>query len=178
MKIVSLGLIATLALSAPISSASARDHFHGHGGRHFGLLGALVVGAVTIATAPVVLLADAVSEGHRGSRHHDRESDDGYGRGYDRPQPYEGDPRGAYEAPPPQYNYGPPPQASYYAPPPGYYAQGRYAQQPQYQQQQYPPQQYAPPQAPYAQPQYGPPQYVPEQGYPPPQAYYPPPDGE
>ncbi len=94
-----IGAVAASALVvAPMTQASA------HGYRHFGLLGgifglgaAAVVGAATIATAPLRVLAAP-----------------GYGPAY-APAP----PPPVYYAPAPQY-YAPAPR--YYAPPPAYYS--------------------------------------------------------
>src|SRR5437762_14090533 len=126
MRPLSIGLLAAALVALPLSAASASEfHHHRYGlvGGVFGLAGAVVVGVATIVTAPIVILADALSGGHR---YYQR--DGGYyGRGsaYD----YEGsnnytDPRGAYSGGP-EYRYPPrralpyPPQA--YAPSQAYY---------------------------------------------------------
>jgi hypothetical protein len=97
-KAAIIGACAAMALAAaPVALASA--HGYHHGGLIFGLaaLGAAaVVGAATIVTAPVRLLAAPFY---------------GPGPGYYAPGP-------GYYAPAPQY-YAP--QPYYYAPPPGYY---------------------------------------------------------
>src|SRR6202040_426510 len=79
---LSIGLGVALAI-APISAASAHEFYHHHHyglvGGIFGLAGAVVVGAVTIVTAPIVILAHAIS----GPRYERREGyDQGYG-GYE-----------------------------------------------------------------------------------------------
>jgi hypothetical protein len=107
--------LASVFLAGTVTTASAarwhtRDYrgggyYHRGPGPVLGLLGAVVVGAATIATAPIAILAGA-------------------GRSPPPPPPpgYYGPPQGygpAYDAPPP-----PPPQAYYgrgYGPPPGYY---------------------------------------------------------
>jgi hypothetical protein len=158
---VAAGLSATV-LVLSVSSADARwGHrgFYGHGGFHGGggyygrgyygggpgLVGGVVVGALTLATLPLAILSSAVGPGRGAAQGYDRPnygpSPYAYGppppRGYDQPygppqqqgysQQYE--PRGYYEqyGPPPQqqgYNeqYGP--RSGYsgdYGPPPGYY---------------------------------------------------------
>ena len=66
-RLVAAGALAAAASAAPISSASAHCWHHGcwhHRGPVVGVLdaaGAVVTGAVAIATAPVVLAADIVS---------------------------------------------------------------------------------------------------------------------
>jgi hypothetical protein len=94
LKTALVGAVAAAALAiAPLTPASA------HGYRHFGLVGgifalgaAAVVGAATIATAPLRALAAPA---------------------YAPPPP-------AYYPPAPRYYY--PPAPGYYAPPPPYYA--------------------------------------------------------
>ena len=104
VKIALIGAVAATALAvAPMAQASA------HGYRHFGLIGgvfalgaAAVVGAATIATAPLRVLA-------------------GPGPVYAPAPPpaYYPPAPGYYAAPAPRY-YAPP--APYYAPPPAYYS--------------------------------------------------------
>ncbi|MGB8843651.1 MAG: hypothetical protein WCC64_21580 [Aliidongia sp.] len=102
IKFAAIGALTALTLvSAPMSQASAHEFHHGHGGLIFGLaaLGtAAVVGAVTIATAPVRVLAGPVYAPPPAP-------------GYYAPP--------AYYAPPPAYYAAPAP--GYYAPAPGYY---------------------------------------------------------
>ena len=87
-------VLATAFMGASVSEASARwDHYRGHGGP--GLIGGLIVGAATIATLPLAIIAGAVNPEPRG---------------------YYGPPEGA-PPPPRPYGYGP----GYYAAPPGYY---------------------------------------------------------
>jgi hypothetical protein len=93
-KTALVGAVAATALAmAPLTPASA------HGYRHFGLVGgifalgaAAVVGAATIATAPLRVLAAPA---------------------------YAPAPPPAYYPPAPRYYY--PPAPGYYAPPPAYY---------------------------------------------------------
>jgi hypothetical protein len=106
------GLLAAAFVAASASSADAywRGYHHGYRGGCYrcgpgpvlGLVGGVVVGAATLATAPFAILGAVL--------------------GADRPPPpppqYYGPPRGY--GPPPGY-YGPP---RAYGPPPGYY--GRY----------------------------------------------------
>ena len=101
-KTVSLSILAAAALAvAPLSPASAHDHFRHGGGVVFGLAAAAaaVVGtAAVIATAPFRAIAAA---------------------------PVYAAPAPAYYAPPAQAYYAPQPQA-YYAPQPqAYYARRR-----------------------------------------------------
>src|SRR5579859_1762063 len=97
---VSLGVLATVALTAaPLSQASAHEHFHGHfygPGLVLGAVGAVIGAAAVIATAPFRAIAAAPV--------------------YAAPPPAP-----AYYAPP-QQSYYAPPQPSYYAAPPVYYA--------------------------------------------------------
>lgn len=107
-KVVSLGVLATVALTAaPFSPASAHDHDHWHGpSLVFGLAAAVLGTAAFIATAPFRAIAGAPV--------------------YAAPPP-------VYYAPPPQAYYAP--QQAYYAPAPVYYAPPRpvyYAQPPVY----------------------------------------------
>lgn len=151
LKAASIGLLASAMVCAPLSEASA------HGFRHHGhwllfapfeAVGAVVAGVAEIATAPIVLLADAVDGpgyDHRGG-YYERHGDY-YGRGapYGRqgsndysdprasdngPLDYNYGPRDAYAAPPQDYgapsdpyrgerNYYPP-RSAYNAPPQGY----------------------------------------------------------
>jgi hypothetical protein len=169
IKAISVGLLATAIAVAPISSAAAWPHFfhHGHGGGPivglFGLGAAVVVGAATIATAPIAIIANAAS-----GPDYDRRA---YGPppGYYGPAPYSG-----YQGYAPRPYYGPP---QGYAPAPGYYgpAQGYYGPPQAY----YGRPQYAAPQANYSQQQrYAAPQgYGAQQGYAPPQGYNQPPPG-
>jgi hypothetical protein len=149
---LSIGFGVALAM-APISAASAHEFYHHHHyglvGGIFGLAGAVVVGAATIVTAPIVILADAIS----GPRHYRREGyDQGYG-GYDGGGPgyddeasdgygprdaYRGAPENGYYAPPRDYapsqdydrgRYEPEAQA-YNQPPRGYARDDDYAQDP------------------------------------------------
>jgi ABC-type amino acid transport substrate-binding protein len=103
-KAIIAGLLATVFLATSVSSASARWYHHRGPGPVLGLLGAVVVGAATIATAPFALLADAGRAGPPP-------------RGYD---DYDGPPPEAYGPPPPRYYdrryqdyYGPPPPRYY-----------------------------------------------------------------
>jgi hypothetical protein len=85
LKAASIGLLASAMVCAPLSEASA------HGFRHHGhwllfapfeAVGAVVAGVAEIATAPIVLLADAVDGpgyDHRGG-YYERHGDY-YGRG-------------------------------------------------------------------------------------------------
>ena len=161
VKAVSIGVLAAAIAIAPISSAAAWPHFFHHGPGHgggpifglFGLGAAVVVGAATIATAPIAIIADAAS-----SPGYERR-----GGNYAPPQAYYRPAPGYYGAyqgyPPPQAYYAPP---QGYGPPPGYYGpqQGYYG----------PSQGYSRPQAYYGPPQrYAvPPSYGDQQGYAPP----------
>ena len=148
LKAASIGLLASAMVCAPLSEASA------HGFRHHGhwllfapfeAVGAVVAGVAAIATAPIVLLADAVDGpgyDHRAG-YYERHGDY-YGRGapygrqgsndYSDPRAsdnglrdYNYGPRDAYAAPPQDYgapsdpyrgerNYYPP-RSAYNAPP-------------------------------------------------------------
>jgi hypothetical protein len=100
--------VAVLA-AAPLSSASAH-RYHDRSVGLGGALGAVVVGAATIASAPFVLLG--VAPGPRFDRDHYRRE-----RGY-RERAYDEQPQASYPAPAPAY-YGPPEQQrNYYGPPP------------------------------------------------------------
>jgi hypothetical protein len=125
-RVVLAGLLTTAAIVAPLSSASARWFHHGGGGHHHGLIGGLfgfaggvIVGAATIATAPIAIVANAASGPDRG---YGPPRSYGYrGDGYDGPpQSYsDGQDRGDYSqydrsgedrayGPPPGPDYGPP----------------------------------------------------------------------
>jgi hypothetical protein len=95
-------VVATAICAMPLSSASAHEHWRGHGpGLLFGLAAvgaAAVVGVATIVTAPVRALAAVPA--------------------YAPPPPVYAAPPPAYYAPPPAY-YAPAPVV--YAAPPGYY---------------------------------------------------------
>jgi hypothetical protein len=100
-----IAVAAAAIIAAPLSSVSAHDHWHRGGGLLFGLaaLGtAAVVGAATIATAPVRVLAAPAP-------------------GYYAPPPVYYAPAPVYVAPPvyaaPPVYYAPAPM---YAVPPGY----------------------------------------------------------
>jgi hypothetical protein len=131
MKVVSSALLSFALAAAPLSAANAQEfhHYHHHHyglvGGVFGLAGAVVVGAVTIVTAPIRILADAAS----GPRYHERaDYDEPYG--YD--QRYGGYEGGmpAYGRDRPDYSGGPYPGAAeyghaprpYYGAPPQNYA--------------------------------------------------------
>jgi|SRR5579863_2580448 len=104
LKTVSaLGLSAIL-LAASVSSADADWHRHGYYGRYYGhgpgLVGGVVIGALTLATLPFAILGAATS-----------------------PAPPPPPPPPPYYGPR-SYGYGPPPPPAYYrryGPPPGYY---------------------------------------------------------
>jgi len=120
-KTIVTSLAASALLAASVSSADAYWYRHRNPGPVLGLLGGIIVGAVTIATLPLAIVGDAVNPGP---------PPDYYGRdayAYGPPQNYWGDGYG--------YNYGdggnygppPPPPPGYYqgyAPPPGYYGNG------------------------------------------------------
>ena len=165
---LSIGLLTIALATVPVSAASAQEfHHHRYGvvGGVFGLAGAVVVGALTIATAPIVILADALSGGRRG-RYYQRDGGyDGRRSAYD----YEGsdnysDPRGAYSGGP-EYRY--PPRRAYSYPPQGYappqdFDHERYQSYP-------PPEAYNAPRGYYSEP---PDRYAPRQDYNSPQGYY------
>jgi hypothetical protein len=155
LRHVLIGFFAAALASAPISAASAHGvHHHGRGlfGGLFGLAGAVVVGAVTIATAPIAILAGAASgpnDYRRGGYNRRIYGYYGYGpapneegsnyyrgpRGYNgAAREYNYPPRDAYAAPP--QNYGPP-QDNYRREPDSYPPRDAYAA---------PPQNYGPPQ--------------------------------
>ena len=99
-----VGLAAAL-LAASASSADADWHRHGYYGRYYGhgpgLVGGVVIGALTLATLPFAILGAATA-----------------------PTPPPAPPPPPYYGPRP-YGYGPPPPAYYRGygppPPPGYY---------------------------------------------------------
>src|ERR1051325_3098009 len=197
LKTLSFALLAGALAIAPVSDASARGRWfhHWHHRAFFGLFdagAAVVAGAVTVATAPIAILANAASE----PAYDRRSSDDVEDRYYSR-RAYREDPPDAYAdrrgnyGPPPGYAYG---GRGYEGPPPGYYPpRASYGPPQGYAQQGYPPQGYAPqgyaPQG-YARQGYAPDGYAPQgyaqQGYvqprddraPPPSDDNPPPDGE
>jgi hypothetical protein len=120
-KIVVATIAVSALLAASVSTADARWYHHDGPGPVLGLLGGIIVGAATIATLPLAIVADIVDPGPR--------------RGYAEQAEY-GPPPGAYDdrygyaplrdAPGygPGYGYGPPPPPRYsraYGPPPGYY---------------------------------------------------------
>jgi hypothetical protein len=186
LRPVSIGILAVAFAFAPMTAASAHGfHHHGRGlfGGLFGLAGAVVVGAATIVTAPIAILADAASgpsNDRRGG--YNRRNDGYYGYGsspdeegsnyYSGPRGYYGaspeynyPPRGAYAGPP--QNYGPPPDF-YRGGPDNYPPSGAYNDPPQGYHS-HPPAQYGPPQG------YRPPSNS-DRG--PPDNYPPPDDGE
>lgn len=125
------GLVVVTLVAAPLSSASAAWRHRGIIPDVFGAAAAVVVGAATIATAPLAIIAGAGPRGYYGGvpRYaYDGPQRDYYGgsSGY----AYEGPPRGYYARPPARYyapprDYGPPPgfyrpPPRYYGPPPGY----------------------------------------------------------
>ncbi|HEY2013239.1 MAG TPA: hypothetical protein VGH38_07030 [Bryobacteraceae bacterium] len=120
------GLALAAAVMVPLSSASANDYWHHrnwHRWHHgywyrgpvagvFDAAGAVVEGAVTIASAPFVLVGDILSPGP----YYDPVARHAYDSGYYGPQ-------GGYYAN--AGYYGPPRRScrcgpSYYGPPPGY----------------------------------------------------------
>jgi hypothetical protein len=110
-RFVSLGVLATVALAvAPVSQASAHEHWHGPG-LVFGLAAAIVGTAAVIATAPFRAIAAAPVYAAPPPAYYAPP-----------PQAYYAPPQQAYYAPPPVY-YAPPPRPVYYAQPPVYYAQ-------------------------------------------------------
>ena len=120
-SLLSVGLLTIALATLDVSVASAQEFHHryyhyGPVGAVFGLAGAVVVGAVTIATAPIVILADVLS----GGRHHRYYQRDGaydrHGSAYDYegPNSYAGPRDGYYpDAPPGAHLYRP----QGYAPP-------------------------------------------------------------
>ena len=117
-KVMVAGALAAICLATPVSSASARGFHHRGPGPILGILGlagAAVVGAATIATLPLRIIAGAGDYGPPPDRYGDQPA---YGPGY-------GPPPAAYPPPPSSYYqrdpryYGPP--QSYNGPPPGYY---------------------------------------------------------
>jgi hypothetical protein len=126
------GLVVVVLVASPFSSASAAWRHRGIIPDVFGAAAAIVVGAATIATAPLAIIAGAGPRGYYGGPPgyaYDRPPRDYYGgpaAGYG----YEGPPRGYY-APPQARYYAPPrdygsrsdyyrPRPRYYGPPPGY----------------------------------------------------------
>lgn len=112
---LSIGFLTVALATMQMSPASAQEfhrHYHyGLVGGVVGLAGAVVVGAVTIATAPIVILGDVLSGGRRDRYYHR----DGY---YDRRgTAYDYERSGGYAAPPgtypdaPGYGYGYPRRA-------------------------------------------------------------------
>jgi ascorbate-specific PTS system EIIC-type component UlaA len=111
-KIIFAILSAAALLACSVSSADARGFGHRDGGPVADILGGVVVGAVTIATLPFVLLADAA---HGGSRRRGYYGADDYA-GYGPPPGNYGQEGYGYGPPQGYYDYGPPPP-----PPPRYY---------------------------------------------------------
>jgi|ERR1700733_3134273 len=96
--------IAVSLVATPLSPALARGRDHGF--PLFGLAAAgtaLVVGAVTLLTAPIALATAPLNAPAYYAQP---------------PQPYYAPPPQSYYAPPPQSYYAPPPPQAYYAPPP------------------------------------------------------------
>jgi hypothetical protein len=125
------GLVVAALVAAPLSSASAAWRHRGLVPDLFGAAAAVVVGAATIATAPLAIIAGAGPRGYYGGP--PGYAYDGPPRGYYGGPPgyaYDGPPRGYYAPPPVRYyapprDYGPPPgyyppRPQYYGPPPGY----------------------------------------------------------
>jgi hypothetical protein len=108
---------AAMLVASPAAPASARGWHHGHGGGLlFGVgaaVGALVVGAATIATAPVRIIADAAS----GPAYAPAPAYAAAPPAYYAPQPQAYAPQPQAYYPPPQQAYYPPPQQAYYPPP-------------------------------------------------------------
>lgn len=146
--------IAAVFVAGSVSNASARWFHHRGRGAGPGVIGGLIVGAATIATLPLALLAGAASSGPR--RYEDqgdaygpppapppRPYRYGYGSNYGPAPAYDyRSPQGGGYGPQQGYEYGPPqaygPPAGYgndpgyygpprygYGPPPGYYGYGR-----------------------------------------------------
>ena len=114
------GFVATSASTADASWRGHRGYGHGYyrggPGPVLGLVGGVIVGAVTLATVPFAILAGATGNGPSPRDY------DGPSRGYDGPPPrgYDGPPPGYYPPPPPPpryYRQDP----RYYGPPPDYY---------------------------------------------------------
>jgi len=119
-KIIVATLMASALLASAASSVDAREFGHRGEGPVADILGGVVVGAVTIATLPFVLLADAARGGPPRRGYYGRD-DYGYGpppSNYGRQGYGYGPPQGDYgygpSPPPPRYNRS-------YGPPPGYY---------------------------------------------------------
>ena len=174
MRSLPTAILSVALAAAPMSAASAQEYHHHH---RYGLLevpfvlaGAVVVGAVTIVTLPIRILADAAS-----GPHHDRRGDydQRYGGAYGGAPAYRGEDSNAYAGPQgeyadaPRYGYAP---RGYYAPPPNY--------RPDYDREGGDERGYAPPNA-YAQQEYGPPRgyYQDRREYGPPPNYGPRDDG-
>jgi len=151
MRSLPTAILSVALATAPMSAASAQeDYYHHHHYWHgpLGLVGAVVVGAVTIATLPIRIVADAVS-----GPHYDRRGDYDrrYGGSYGGAPAYRGEDSNAYGGPQGEYadapRYGYPPRGYYSAPPPNYRPDYREGDDERG---------YAPPNA-YAQQEYGPP---------------------
>jgi hypothetical protein len=85
MRPFSIGLLTVVLAAAPVSAASAHGfHHRGFGliGGLFHFVGAVVVGAATIATAPIAIVADAASRDRRAGYDGDRDSYRGGSPGY------------------------------------------------------------------------------------------------
>jgi len=111
-KAILAGALAAIFLATAVSSASARGFHHRGPGPILGILGlagAAVVGAATIATLPLRVIAGA---GDYGPPPNNYGGQPAYGFGY-------GPPPAAYPPPPPPSYYQRDPR--YYGPPPGYY---------------------------------------------------------
>jgi hypothetical protein len=127
-KVIFATLTVAALLAASVSSADARRFRHYGPGPVLGVLGAVVVGAATIATLPFAILADAGHSSPRQPQGYDGE--DGYGYGPPPARPpggYYGQDDYGYGPPQGAYGYGPPPPpppprySRSYGPPPGYY---------------------------------------------------------
>ena len=125
MRALPTAMLGVALATAPMSAASAQeDYYHHH--HHYwhdgplGLVGAVVVGAVTIATLPLRIVGDALS-----GPHYDRRADydQRYGSAYGGRPAYRGEDSSAYAGPQGEYadapRYGYPPRG--YAPPPPNY---------------------------------------------------------
>ena len=163
MRAIPTAILSVALATAPMSAASAQECHHHYWHGPLGLVGAVVVGAVTIATLPIRVVADAVS-----GPHYERRGD------YDQRcgGPYRGAPAygGEAYAGPREYTdtprYGYPPRG--YSPSPNYRPDYREGDDDRG---------YAPPDA-YAQ-EYGPPRgtYQDRREYEPPPNYGPRDDG-
>ncbi|MGD0189338.1 MAG: hypothetical protein ABSD74_01215 [Rhizomicrobium sp.] len=137
------GIVIAGLVAAPLSSAQAgwrhRDGHVGLIGGLFGLATGVVVGAATIATAPLAIAAGAGRQGYDGPPPAAYGPPPGYGPqqgAYYGPPPGYAPPQGAYYGPPPA-NFTPPPAnaaapGAYYGPPRPYYGPQAYAPAPQY----------------------------------------------